>query len=56
MSQLPRHKEGREDPNHLLNIEVGMNTGSFKLLGCEGAGVGGHIFSTSVFLINISRK
>ena len=46
-----------------------MKTGSFKLLGCEevvvvvvvvggGAvvGVGGHIFSTPVFLINISQK
>ena len=45
-----------------------MKTGSFKLLGCEEVvvvvvgggggvvGVGGHIFSTPVFLINISQK
>lgn len=40
-----------------------MKTGSFKLLGYEEVGggggvvgVGGHIFSTPVFLINISQK
>ena len=45
-----------------------MKTGSFKLLGCEEVvvvvvgggggvvGVGGHILSKPVFLINISQK
>ena len=53
-TKTQRRKRGPKPPVKYR----GRNTGSFKQLGyvVGGGGVGGHIFSTSVFLMNISRK